>query len=389
MSGNAKVLIVDDEKPVRDMILAALKPFFSCEQASSAQEAYEILENYSPQVILMDISMPGIDGLAACEKIKKEILTSNCALFLVSGYNNLDMRLRAFDVGADDFIAKPFQIKELVTKVQKVSEFIQSQVELKASEQESITLALSSMQQASHYSLVMQFFKSLNQCKNEHQVINQFFATMKQLGLLTSVMIKKEEITFYGPNGASISPIEQNIFELLCTKGRLHSFGRRLIVNEKHISFLIKNMPESPEESGAINDISVAIIEGLEAKLLDLYRQQAMEQIVVDITSGIGELHTLSEEYKGLIHDVMHDLNQQITSSFHILDLTEEQEQFIANLIEKEAKSLGSIEPKINLLKSNLTSIIQKTDKYFEMEQKVAPELETDLDLNNTKPELF
>ncbi|KZN40947.1 response regulator [Pseudoalteromonas luteoviolacea] len=389
MSGNAKVLIVDDEKPVRDMISTALKPFFSCEQAASAQEAYDILEHYTPQVILMDISMPGIDGLVACEKIKKEILTTNCALFLVSGYNNLDMRLRAFDVGADDFIAKPFQMKELITKVQKVAEFIQSQVELKASEQESITLALSSMQQASHYSLVMQFFKSLNQCKNEHQVINQFFATVKQLGLLTSVMIKKDEISFYGPSGCGISPIEQNIFELLCTKGRLHSFGRRLIVNEKHVSFLIKNMPEPPEESGAINDISVAIIEGLEAKLLDLFRQQAMEQIVVDITSGIGELHTLSEEYKCLIQDVMNDLNQQITSSFHILDLTEEQELFIANLIAKEAKNLSSIEPKINLLKSNLTNIIQKTDKYFEMEQKVAPELETQLDLSNTKPELF
>ncbi|MBQ4837273.1 MULTISPECIES: response regulator [Pseudoalteromonas] len=389
MTDIAKVLIVDDEEAVRDMITAALKPFFVCEQAESASDAFAILEHFDPQVVLMDISMPGIDGLAACEKIKTEIAPANCAVFLVSGYNNLDMRLRAFDVGADDFIAKPFQMKELVTKVQRVCEFINSQTLLKASEQESITLALSSMQQASHYSLVMQFFKLLNQCSDQQQVINQFFSTMKQLGMLTSIMIKQEQMHFYGPGGTQISPIEQNIFELLCTKGRLHNFGRRLIVNEKHISFLIKNMPESPEENGAIQDISVAIIEGVEAKLIDLGRQHAVEKIVLDITNGISELHTISEEYKSLILDVTNDLNQQISSSFHILDLTEEQELFIANLIAKEAKKLSAIEPKMDLLKSNLTDIIEQTDKYFAMEKKSVPEADTNMDINTTKPELF
>lgn len=389
MADKAKVLIVDDEQAVRDMITAALKPFFVCEQADSATQAYDILEHFTPQVVLMDISMPGIDGLAACEKIKTELSTTNCAVFLVSGYNNLDMRLRAFDVGADDFIAKPFQMKELITKVQKVSEFIQSQTILKASEQESITLALSSMQQASHYSLVMQFFKLLNQCRNQKQVVNQFFSTMKQLGMLSSIMINQETMQFYGPNETQISPIEQNIFELLCTKGRLHHFGRRLIVNEKNVSFLIKNMPESPEESGAIQDISVAIIEGVESKLLDLARQQAMEQIVLDITSGISSLQNISDEYKSLILDVTNDLNQQISSSFHILDLTEEQELFIANLIAKEAKKLSALEPKMDLLKSNLTNVIEQTDKYFAMEKTSLPEADTNIDFSTNKPELF
>lgn len=109
-----KILLVDDEKGV----VAMMKSYFerSGYQVLTAYNGAEALKQavYQPDIILLDINMPGIDGLTVCEKIRDYI--SCPILFLTARIEPAD-KIKGFQAGADDYIIKPFDIDELGARV--------------------------------------------------------------------------------------------------------------------------------------------------------------------------------------------------------------------------------------------------------------------------------
>lgn len=112
MSG--KILIVDDEKGVVDM----LKTYFEMQtyQVYTAFNGTDALKQavHNPDIVLLDINMPDMDGLIVCEKIRNYI--SCPILFLTARIETVD-KIKGFQVGADDYIVKPFDIDELGARV--------------------------------------------------------------------------------------------------------------------------------------------------------------------------------------------------------------------------------------------------------------------------------
>lgn len=111
---NEKILIVDDEKGIVDM----LKNYFEMAsyQVYTANNGTEALQKITcqPDIILLDINMPEMDGLTVCEKIREHIRCP--VLFLTARIGTAD-KIKGFNVGADDYIVKPFDIDELGARV--------------------------------------------------------------------------------------------------------------------------------------------------------------------------------------------------------------------------------------------------------------------------------
>ena len=110
-----KMLIVDDEKGIVTM----LKNYFET-QGYHVYDAYsgmDALEKIScqPDIILLDISMPDIDGLTVCQRIREHI---SCPILFLTARIETKDKIRGFDVGADDYIVKPFDLDELSARVQ-------------------------------------------------------------------------------------------------------------------------------------------------------------------------------------------------------------------------------------------------------------------------------
>lgn len=107
-----RVLVVDDSKAIRDLLYGFLiTEGYEVDLASSGKEALELARNNNPQVVLLDVRMPGIDGLETCRRLRAEKKTRYIPVIMITGYgaNNID----ADDVGADDFMDKPFNLSEL------------------------------------------------------------------------------------------------------------------------------------------------------------------------------------------------------------------------------------------------------------------------------------
>ena len=119
--GERNILIADDEISVRAFVRRALEKDFSILEAENGKEAVDITLSSMPDLILMDIMMPGSDGLSACHIIKKNQETQNIPVVMLTGVGyDLNRKLSLEIMGADVYITKPFSLEQLRETVNKL-----------------------------------------------------------------------------------------------------------------------------------------------------------------------------------------------------------------------------------------------------------------------------
>lgn len=111
----AHILIVDDERDIAELISDVLKgEGFATTIKNDGQSAIDAVKHNSYDLILLDIMMPNISGIETCNKIRE---TVSCPIIFVTAKNQLVDKIVGFEIGADDYITKPFVIEELVARV--------------------------------------------------------------------------------------------------------------------------------------------------------------------------------------------------------------------------------------------------------------------------------
>lgn len=114
-----KILVADDEQEIRSLLDDFLKDEgYEVVLASDGEQALQLAETESPQAIIMDIKMPGLDGIEVCKRLKEKEETKLIPVIIITGFR--DNKLDALDMGADDFVNKPFDMVELSIRVKSV-----------------------------------------------------------------------------------------------------------------------------------------------------------------------------------------------------------------------------------------------------------------------------
>ncbi len=117
---NAHILIVDDEAAIRDMVRMALEiEGFKVSDASNAHQAGRVLEKESIDLILLDWMMPGVSGIDFAGRLRREG-QNQVGIIMLTAKDNEDDLIRGLDVGADDYVKKPFSTKELISRTNAV-----------------------------------------------------------------------------------------------------------------------------------------------------------------------------------------------------------------------------------------------------------------------------
>ena len=115
------VLVVDDDPNVGLLISAVLKKFdYSVVTLSSGEEVLRFLDNDKPDLILMDLRMPGLDGYALCKRIRDNPDTHDLPIIILSGVSEVEAKINTIELGADDFITKPFDVRELRARINRI-----------------------------------------------------------------------------------------------------------------------------------------------------------------------------------------------------------------------------------------------------------------------------
>ena len=118
MATKSKILIVDDDNNIAELIsLYLLKECFDTKIVNDGEEALQAFEQYNPNLILLDLMLPGIDGYQVCREVRAK---SNVPIIMLSAKGEIFDKVLGLELGADDYMIKPFDSKELVARVKAV-----------------------------------------------------------------------------------------------------------------------------------------------------------------------------------------------------------------------------------------------------------------------------
>ena len=118
MTTKQKILIVDDDENIAELLsLYLTKECFDTQMVYDGEEALRAFDSYQPNLILLDLMLPGIDGYQVCREIRSR---SNVPIIMLSAKGEVFDKVLGLELGADDYIIKPFDSKELVARVKAV-----------------------------------------------------------------------------------------------------------------------------------------------------------------------------------------------------------------------------------------------------------------------------
>ncbi len=113
-----KVLVVDDDNETTELLKVTLEPLaFEVIATNSAQEAIHLVRDQAPDVMVVDLLMPEMDGMKVCEEVRK---FSTIPILMLSAVNRPDIMEKALDLGADDYLSKPMKSSVLVAHLHKL-----------------------------------------------------------------------------------------------------------------------------------------------------------------------------------------------------------------------------------------------------------------------------
>lgn len=112
---NANILVVDDEPQIRRVLRSTLSfRGYAISEAKSGEEALEMVRKLKPDLVLLDVNLPGMSGVEACREIRR---CSDAPIIMLTVRNTERDKVVALDAGADDYVTKPFGIEELLARV--------------------------------------------------------------------------------------------------------------------------------------------------------------------------------------------------------------------------------------------------------------------------------
>ena len=116
MPDQARILVVDDEPAVQSALKRALTlEHYEVEQACDGREALELLSSTPYEAVILDVAMPRVDGLEVCRRLREG--GDHTPVLMLTARGEVDDRVTGLDVGADDYLAKPFALRELLARV--------------------------------------------------------------------------------------------------------------------------------------------------------------------------------------------------------------------------------------------------------------------------------
>ncbi len=302
------------------------------------------IEAEKPKTLLLNISSFNDSLVSLCQTIISDQSYSPEIIILADESIDQAILQSYYEVGISDQLIEPFQSSELIAKLTLSVARKNRELSLLTEVKESQNMVFDTMKQASQYSLVMAFFKNIALCSSLEQVAEYFFETMSALELSATLRFNLPTVTYYHPDNKTVPLLEQNVYEALVDKGRLFEFKNRLIVNDNNVSFLVKNIPNDEAELGLLRDYCAALVEGLEAKVVELNTQRGIDNAAFELGDSINNLKDWIKEQNFIVNSAMSEMMMEIATSYHELDMTDVQENFLTSLIEKTTERISRAE---------------------------------------------
>ncbi|MCK5828990.1 MAG: response regulator [Methylococcales bacterium] len=344
MSDKPLILAVDDEPTNIEIIEEALENKYQLEFSESGEECLEKLNSLKPELILLDVNMPGIGGIDACNKIKNNAETAHIPVIFLSALGLPEDRMKGYKAGADDYIIKPFDTDELLAKINLTFASQQEKTLLQQGSTDAMSMAMTAMSQASEMGEVMQFTRDSHHCKTLNELATRLLQSFSQFELSATIrMTERREDLFFSTTDI-VGDREIEAMEYAREGDRFIHFGKRTILNYNNLSVLIKNMPvQEIDKYGRINDILGMLVEGADARIVGINMLSSLVQLISTTREVLGDIELVRKDNEQKNAEILNDLVNSVDWAFINMDLSEEQEQYFKGLLNKAQKQSSAL----------------------------------------------
>lgn len=360
-----RILAVDDEPFNLEIIEEILEDLsFELFTASSGPECLEMLDSCDPQVILLDVNMPQMSGYDVCKAIKSNSETHHIVVMFVSAKGSIEERMEGYSVGAEDYIVKPFGQGELKTKLLNLSQMLLDKDILEQQVEDATSTAFDAMATSSEMGKIVNYTEQISTINDVSALAHAMMQCLSSFGLSSNLELRIAEERLHFASNSVCSPIVIELFDILKSKGRLHEFTSRLIVNYELISLLILNMPDDANKHGRIRDHICFLVSVTEQRLLAILtrkelelQQQNLESVLTMINgkfqSLIGMLNTNRKQNESVFRALQERFETRIPS----MGLDDDQEIFILSNVDESIQNSVAREEAIDMVQSAFTEI--------------------------------
>ncbi|WDE03026.1 response regulator transcription factor [Thalassomonas viridans] len=335
-----RILIIDDDREYLELLTEALEADFVVKCAHNLSMAEMLISDLSP----IDIAL--VDEHIADEKgsgwIKQQTRGESPvkSFVLYSGMATEEAILSGLECGADDFLCKPISLLALKNKLTKLIAYQHKIKDFEAELHSKDKVITISMAQASKYGACMQLSSRLNHCESYEAIRDEvfhYFYNMNLHGCLAFYPLNESAIFYHSQKGCC-SPVEVEVMEILKAKPRLYRFGPRTIFNHALVSILILNLEEDHIDTDIYIDALASVIECIGARMEFITYKGSLTQVEQQIQEAVFKTKKMLGISKLHQQEVMAEIVQNIGMSFHVLDLSEEQESYLTALVHSALK---------------------------------------------------
>ena len=375
-NSKCRVMVVDDDITTSTIIGAGLqRAGFQVFKAASGMACLEQIDQVEPEVLIIDIMMPEMDGYETCRRVRKTYGPEILSIIFLSGQDSLDDRLNAYEAGGDDFMSKPFSVKEVCRKIEAEVSLKHSWREYAkaARERESATAAV--MDSLRESTVELSFTRRTLNCRTLQALAELATQSMSSYALTCHVQIRIPATTLTWTADGEACPLEVSVFDRTSGLGRMFQFKSRFIVNYERFSLLIVNMPVDDEVlSGNIRDTAAMIAEAGDAAVENIVvqmdardRARQLSALAADAEGSITDLHHKFELRQSLVRQELQRMVSWIEGMYYRMGLSDQQEEMISRTAHETVSHVMALMEESKSYSDEFTKIITELRKASEL----------------------
>ncbi|MEI7431297.1 MAG: response regulator [Betaproteobacteria bacterium] len=351
MGNEYTLFIVDDMEAGRSMVESAFGTIYKVESFASGAACIERMAEKIPDLFMLDVDMPEMDGYTLCRHIKDQASSRHVPVIFLSALDDLESRLAGYDAGGNDFIVKPYKLAILKQKVEVLRRISEEKTALRSQLDESDMLTSLVLSNLDEYSVLVKFLRSLNGCEVYSDVAEAVLAMLKSFQLKGALQFRLPKLELCLNHEGEASPLEISVINHVRSLGTIAEFKNRAAFNFDRVTVLINDMPvNDPDLCGRLKDHLAIAVETVEAKLLALQTRQESSETKGEISlllEALGEvIHGSSKKYENArfaATEATRLMLDELGVEFVSLGMREVQEESIKEIIQSRVDQLTNI----------------------------------------------
>jgi DNA-binding response OmpR family regulator len=370
MNTKPAILLVEDDEFAAIVTAEVLSSEYEVRHVDNGADALQMVINVRPDLVLLDIDMPGMSGYEVCRALREEHEIGDLPIIFLSGMVSDDDRLAGYEAGGDDYLTKPVSAEQLRAKVKVVLANYAERNRLKRDLSHAFSTAMTAMSSSAEIGAVLQFMRTSFNCPDYVSLCREVINTMSTYGLEACVKIHgRQGNVALSPDGPC-SPLEESVLSHMSRQGRLFEFGTRTSCSYEHITIIVKSDARNdPERHGRMKDNLAWLAEGANARVVSLesmaevVRQHAANKQLLENTrralQRIDKRHRSQAEKN---NQIFHDLQKNFDRSMLSIGITHSQEDELASMLEKAGASAKALYDEGLEIGDHMSNLLQKLD---------------------------